>query len=674
MSAPAPPDPRRLVPRLGAHPYGPGVSFAVYSRGESVVLCLRRHDGAEDTVPMTCTTGDIWHARVEGVGPGTHYGYRVDGPWDPVHGHRFDSTALLVDPYARAVDGAWSVVVEPAFDWQGVAAPKVPWTDTVVYETHVRGFTKTHPAIPEQLRGTYAGLAHPDAIGHLRDLGITTVELLPVHHFVSEPGLVARGIANYWGYSSLGFFAPHAAYSSSGSDGAQVQEFQTMVRELHRAGLEVVLDVVYNHTAEGGAAGPTLSFRGLDNQGYYRLRRDGSYDDTTGCGNSVDLRNHRTLALVTDSLRYWVQEMGVDGFRFDLAPTLARGDSGFDRASPFLAVIAQDPVLSQVKLIAEPWDVGPGGYQLGGFPAPWGEWNDRFRDTVRSTWLGGHGHEQARGLRDLAFRLTGSSDVFEPSGRGPLASVNFVTAHDGFTVHDLVSYDRKHNEANGEHNRDGTDNNHSWSCGVEGPTDDADVLTLRRRMMRNLLTTLLVSSGVPMLTAGDETGRTQRGNNNAYCLDDETSWVSWDHAPWQRDLYEWTRALLALRRETPALRVDRFFDGRPVSTGDGRSAGVVKDLTWFRADGVEMSSSTWFEHDLQVLGMAVTSTGEHPLLVWLNTGPEPTTVVIPSSPWASSYAVLLDTAHERPEPGLTFGAGQSVDMLGHSALVLTPSH
>ncbi|MBA2769349.1 MAG: glycogen debranching protein GlgX [Sporichthyaceae bacterium] len=656
------------VPLLGAIPDRDGTSFAVFSGGDLVELCLRDEDDREQRVPLTGHTHDVWHGHLSGVRPGQRYAYRVHGPWDPGHGHRFSPDHRLVDPYTRAVDDGWSVVVDPDFDWGDDRAPLVPWADTVLYELHVRGFTRLHPAVPTHLRGTYAGLAHPDVVGHLLDVGVTTVELLPVHQFASEPALLRRGRVNYWGYNSLAFFAPHAAYSSSGTRGEQVVEFKAMVRGLHQAGIEVVLDVVYNHTAETGTDGPTLSWRGLDNEAYYRLRHDGTYDDTTGCGNALDLRHHRCLQLVTDSLRYWVQEMHVDGFRFDLAPTLARGNAGFDRAAAFLAVVAQDPVLSRVKLIAEPWDLGPGGYQLGGFPAPWAEWNDRFRDTVRATWLGrGRSHG---GLRELAFRLSGSSDVFEATGRGPLASVNFVTAHDGFTLHDLVSYDRKHNEANGEDDRDGSDSNHSWNCGVEGPTGDEAVLTLRRRMMRNLLTTLLVSTGVPMLTAGDETGRTQRGNNNAYCLDDETAWVSWDHAPWQRDLYAWTRALLAVRNTHPVLRHDSFFDGR---TGD---ADGGKDLAWFGPDGLELTAERWYDHDQRVLGMFLagrsdlTEEESGSLLVLLNTGPEAEAMTLPEPAWATTYDVLLDTSDERPTPGGAYPAGDALTLTAHSVQVL----
>jgi glycogen operon protein len=688
-----------LVPRLGAHPDDHGTAFAVFSRGEAVDLCLLDDDGGERRVPLSERTHDVWHGYLPGVRPGQRYGYRVQGPWDPGHGHRFDHGKLLVDPYARAIDGTLrldpavlgpaagaddrvadgrdsapyvphAVVFHPGYDWQGDRRPEVPWADTVVYETHVKGFTAAHPGVPAHLRGTYAGLGHPAAVEHLLSLGVTSIELLPVQQLSSEPTLLRRGQTNYWGYNTLGFFAPHAGYSSSGARGQQVTEFRDMVRALHAAGLEVLLDVVYNHTAEGGVDGPTLSWRGLDNAAYYRLTGGRRYVDVTGCGNTLDLRHPRALAMVTDSLRYWVEELHVDGFRFDLAPALARGGDGFEATGTFLSVIAQDPVLSTVKLVAEPWDVGPGGYQLGGFPAPWAEWNDRYRDTVRDSWLGGHGRgrSHAGGVRDLAYRLSGSSDLF--AARGPLASVNFVTAHDGFTLHDVVSYDRKHNEANGEDNRDGTDSNHSWGCGAEGPTDDAEVLALRRRMMRNLLATLLTSTGVPMLTAGDEVGRTQSGNNNAYCIDDETSWLSWQHEPWQDDLLTWTRALLALRAAHPVLRHDEVFDGRPAHP-DG-----TKDLAWFGTDGEEMSPERWFDHDLHVLGMYLSGkpdpdgSAPDPLLVLLNTGADPVDARLPGKTWGTSYDVLLDTADERPAPGGTHEAGADVTLAGRTVVVL----
>jgi glycogen operon protein len=689
-------------PRLGAHPDDRGTSFAVFSRGEAVELCLLGADGAERRVPMRRHADDVWAVRVDGVRPGQRYGYRVHGPWDPGHGHRFNPAKLLLDPYARAVTGELradpavlgpppgaddrlpdgrdsaayvphAVVCDPAYDWGGDRRPLVPWSDTVVYETHVKGFTARHPGVPEELRGTYAGLAHPAAVEHLVRLGVTTVQLLPVHQFTSEPALLRHGRSNYWGYNTLGFFAPHAGYASSGSLGQQVSEFRDMVGTLHAAGLEVLLDVVYNHTAEGGAEGPTLSFRGLDNVAYYRLAAGRRYVDVTGCGNTLDLRHPRTLTLVADSLRYWAEEMHVDGFRFDLAPALARGSDAFEPHGTFLSVLAQDPLLSQVKLVAEPWDVGPGGYQLGAFPWPWAEWNDRFRDTVRQAWLGGRGGARSHGggVRDLAYRLSGSSDIFAQSSRGPLASVNFVAAHDGFTLHDLVSYDEKHNHANGEDNRDGSDNNHSWNGGVEGSTRDQQVLRLRRRLIRDLLTTLLVSTGVPMIAGGDEVGRTQHGNNNAYCIDDETSWLPWELSPWQQDLLAWTRALLAVRRAHPVLRHDEFFEGSPAHP-DG-----TKDLAWFGADGEEMSPERWFDHELRFLGMYLAPKpgpeglpGSEALLVLANTGPEPVEARLPGKPWASSYAVLLDTVHERPDPGPAWEAEARVTVAPLSAQVL----
>ncbi|MDP8908292.1 MAG: glycogen debranching protein GlgX [Chloroflexota bacterium] len=691
---------------LGATPGRDGTSFAVYSRAEGVELCLFDADGREDRTPMSARPHGVWRAHVPGVGPGTQYGFRAHGPWDPWHGHRFNPAKLLLDPYARAISGDLrlddavfghtgsddtvrddrdsaafvprSVVVDNDFDWRGDEPPAVPWQDTVIYELHVRGFTKIHPAVPEDQRGTYSGLAHPAAIEHLLELGVTTVELLPVHHFVSEPFLLRSGRRNYWGYNSLGFFAPHGGYAAGDSNGQQVAEFKAMVRDLHAAGLEVVLDVVYNHTAEGGIDGPTLCWRGLDNKAYYRLRGGRAYTDFTGCGNTLDLREPHCLQMVTDSLRYWVTEMHVDGFRFDLAPALARESDAFDQRAAFLMVLSQDPVLSRVKLVAEPWDIGPGGYQLGSFPPRWAEWNDRYRDTVRTAWLAANAGHHSPGLRDLGYALTGSSDVFERTGRGPLSSVNFVTSHDGFTLHDLVSYGQKHNEANGENNRDGTDHNRSWNHGVEGATDDVGILSLRRRQLRNLLATLLVSAGVPMLTAGDELGRSQQGNNNAYCLDDETSWLSWEQKDWQQDLLAWTRSLIALRREHPVLRQDAFF-GRQAPHGDGR-----KDLAWFAPVGMEMTPEAWSDHDQRTLGCFLAadflraSPEQSPpaddrksLLVLMNTEGMPTAFTLPGQPWATSYRRLLDTADERPLAAtFDLAAGSSVALAPFSVQVL----
>jgi glycogen operon protein len=697
----------------GASVDGTGTTFGVHSGGESVEVALFDEDGNERSVALARCGPHLWAGHLAGVGPGTRYGLRVDGPWDPWHGHRFNRAKLLTDPYARAIEGDLvpddavlghrrdaddtvrddrdsapyvprSVVVADGFDWGGDAPPAVPMADTVLYELHVRGFTMEHPGVPPDLRGTYAGLAHPAAVEHLTSLGVTTVELLPVHHSAGELRLLRAGRSNYWGYNTLGFLAPHAGYAATGTRGQQVGEFRAMVRDLHAAGLEVVLDVVYNHTAEGGADGPTLSLRGLDNQAYYRLHQGRQYVDHTGTGNTLDLRTQPALDLVLDSLRYWVEQMHVDGFRFDLAPALARDGEAFESAATFLRAVRQDPVLSSVKLIAEPWDLGPGGYQLGRFPWPWAEWNDRYRDTVRDVWLSRNARRHGGGMRDLAYRLSGSSDVFdgEGRGRGPLASVNFVTAHDGFTLHDLVTYQEKRNEANGEDNRDGTDDDHGWNCGVEGPTDDRDVQALRRRMMRNLLATLAVSPGVPMLTAGDETGRTQHGNNNAYTtLDGERPHpyaLSWDLDDWQRDLLAWTRELLRLRREHHVLRQADFFEGRPVHE-DGR-----KDLAWFAPDGAEMSPESWYDHELRVLGCYVAEpadvevtgdagTGTHqPLAVLVNSGPDQAGFRLPGKPWASGYRVLLDTAAERPEdvPGRPAGPGETLRLEPFSLLVL----
>ena len=541
---------------LGATYDGVGTNFAVFSEmAEQVELCLFDEDGTESRIPLREVDGFVWHGYLPSVGPGQRYGYRVHGPYNPSAGQRCDPAKLLLDPYAKAVEGSvsWdpavfsyqfqdpslrnqadsaphvprSVVINPYFDWSGDRAPRTQYHDSVIYEAHVKGLTRLHPDVPEDERGSYLGLAHPAIIEHLQRLGITAIELMPVHQFVSDSGLEQRGLSNYWGYNTIGFFAPHNAYAASGQRGQQVQEFKAMVRAMHEAEIEVILDVVYNHTAEGNQLGPTLSFRGLDNTAYYRLVDDDPqyYMDTTGTGNSLLMRNPQVLQLIMDSLRYWVIEMHVDGFRFDLAAALARQFHEVDRLSSFFDVVQQDPVVSQVKLIAEPWDVGDGGYQVGNFPPLWSEWNGKYRDTVRDLWRG-----QSATLPEFASRLTGSSDLYQSDGRSPVASVNFVTAHDGFTLADLVSYDHKHNEANGEDNHDGTDDNRSWNCGAEGPTDDPAIGALRARQQRNFLATLLLSQGVPMLLAGDELGRTQRGNNNAYCQDNEISWLAWPRA------------------------------------------------------------------------------------------------------------------------------------------------
>ncbi|MGY1642465.1 glycogen debranching protein GlgX [Geodermatophilus sp. SYSU D00703] len=672
---------------LGASWDGTGTNFALWSAGaQAVDLCLFDGDGTEHRHRLQETTHQVWHARLPGIGPGQRYGYRVHGGYDPQSGLRYNPAKLLLDPYARAVDGELTldpalfgyadgltegrrgdgpadhrdsapyvprgVVVHDPFPWDGDRRPGTPWADTVIYEVHVKGATMSCPEIPPALRGTYAGLAHPAFIEHLQALGVTAVELLPVHHFVSEPHLLRRGLTNYWGYNTLGYFAPHAAYSSSGTAGQQVTEFKAMVKTLHAAGIEVVLDVVYNHTAEGDHTGPTLSFKGIDNGGYYRL--DGGdpsrYTDYTGCGNTLDVRRPPVLALLMDSLRYWVTEMHVDGFRFDLAAALARSMHDVDRLSAFFDVVHQDPVVSQVKLIAEPWDVGEGGYQVGNFPPLWTEWNGKYRDTVRDVWSGAH-----VGVRDLAYRLTGSSDLYRSDGRRPFASINFVTAHDGFTLADLVTYQRKHNEANGEDNRDGESHNRNWNCGVEGPTDDPEVTALRARQVRNHLATLLLSTGVPMLTAGDELGRTQEGNNNAYCQDNEISWIDWKSV--DEDLRAFVSRLVALRRSSPVLRQEAFFEGHEIP-----GTGGTRDLAWFHPAGHQLSTADWFDGGLQTIGMYLDGRGirhrdqrgrpvqDDSYLVQLHAGPAPVTVHLPGPPWADGYEFVVSTEYPTGAP------------------------
>jgi isoamylase len=599
--------PGRSYP-LGATYDGAGTNFSLFSEvAEGVELCLVADDDTESSVLLDEVDAHCWHGYLPGVGPGQRYGFRVHGPWDPHRGLRCNPNKLLLDPYARAVAGEvdWnlacfgylqgdedarndldsgphvpkSVVHNPYFDWGTDRPPGTPLHRSVIYETHVKGFTVRHPGIPEALRGTYAGLGHPVAVDHLTSLGVTAVELLPVHQFVHDAHLVELGLRNYWGYNSIGYFAPHNGYAS-GDLGEQVQEFKAMVRALHDAGIEVILDVVYNHTAEGNHLGPVLSFKGIDNLAYYRLVPDDPrhYYDTTGTGNSLNVQHPRSLQLIMDSLRYWVSEMHVDGFRFDLASALARQFHEVDRLSAFFDLIQQDPVVSQVKLIAEPWDVGDGGYQVGNFPPVWSEWNGKYRDTVRDFWRG-----QPATLPELASRLTGSSDLYQSDSRRPAASVNFVTAHDGFTLADLVAYNEKHNEANGEDNRDGESHNRSWNCGAEGPSDDPAILACRRQQQRNFLATLILSQGVPMLLGGDEIGRTQQGNNNAYCQDNEISWYDWAHV--DEELLIFVRELITLRRDHPVFRRRRWFQGRPIR-------GTV-DIGWYRPDGVEMDDADW---------------------------------------------------------------------------------
>jgi isoamylase len=601
---------------LGAIWDGSGTNFAIFSEvAEHVDLCLFDEDGSEQRIGLSEVDGLVWHCYLPDVGPGQRYGFRVHGPYDPRRGHRCNSSKLLLDPYGKAVNGQVqfspalysyvlgsndrsalntddsapfmprNVVINPYFDWGGDQQLRTPYHATLIYEAHVRGLTLRHPGVPEDLRGSYAGLASPAIIEHLQRLGVTAIELMPVHQTVPEPFLVDRGLTNYWGYNTIGFFAPHDGYASAPAPHGQVAEFKSMVKTLHQAGIEVILDVVYNHTAESGALGPTLSFRGIDNAAYYRLDdSDPSvYLDYTGCGNSLNVRHPHALQLIMDSLRYWIDEMHVDGFRFDLASALARELHDVDRLSVFFDLVQQDPLVSQVKLIAEPWDVGEGGYQVGKFPPLWTEWNGKYRDTVRDYWRGEPGR-----LPELASRLTGSSDLYETSARRPIASVNFVTCHDGFTLADLVSYNNKHNDANGEHNRDGSDDNRSWNCGTEGPTDDRHILTLRERQVRNFLVTLFFSQGIPMLLAGDELGRTQRGNNNSYCQDNEISWIDWEDAAKHADLLEFVAALSALRKAHPVFRRRRFFSGRPGGSIDGQ-----RDIVWLNPAGAEMTGADW---------------------------------------------------------------------------------
>ncbi|HET6611216.1 MAG TPA: glycogen debranching protein GlgX [Kofleriaceae bacterium] len=685
---------------LGATYDGAGTNFSVFSEAATQVdLCLFDDDGREERIALPEVTGFCWHGYIPNLGPGKRYGFRVHGPYAPERGVRCDPGKLLLDPYAKAVVGdlSWhkslfsspgnpdgplipadsaphmprSVVVNPYFNWQNDRPPKNPWHETVIYELHVKGFTRLHPEVPERLRGTYAGLAHPAVIDHLTDLGITAVELLPVHHFVSEHALTGRGLNNYWGYNSISYFAPHAGYASSAVPGGQVQEFKQMVRMLHEAGIEIILDVVYNHTAEGDHRGPTLCFRGLDNN-YYRLapNQPGRYVDYTGCGNSLNMRHPHVLQLIMDSLRYWVLEMHVDGFRFDLAAALARELHAVDRLSAFFDLIHQDPVLQQVKLIAEPWDVGEGGYQVGNFPPLWSEWNGKYRDTVRDFWRG-----QDQTIAELAYRFTGSSDLYETTGRRPYASINFVTAHDGFTLRDLVSYNHKHNDANGEGNRDGESHNRSWNCGVEGPTDDPAILALRARQQRNFLVTLIFSQGVPMLVAGDELGRTQGGNNNAYCQDNEVSWIDWAHI--DHDLLAFVTDLIAFRETHPVLQRRRWFQGQPI-----RGKGL-EDIGWFRPDGDEMSDNDWKVTFAKALGIFLNGDGipsldrrghrvkDDSFYIFLNGHYADMDVTIPPVLGAAAWVRIIDTSEPVfVKDQITYHTGDKIRAMGRSVLVL----
>ena len=669
---------------MGATYDGLGTNFSVFSAvAEAVELCLFDGAGAETRFELPEVDGYNWHGYLDDIEPGQRYGYRVHGPYDPEQGIRCNPAKLLIDPYAKALDGqvTWgqapygytlgaddltmdstdsgpaipkAYVTDPAFDWAGDVAPKRRWADTVIYETHVKGLTWRHPDVPENLRGTYAGLAHPAVVEHLTGLGVTAVELMPVHHFVHDHRLAKLGLHNYWGYNSIAYLAPHNGYASRPGHRV-VNEFKSMVRALHRAGIEVILDVVYNHTAEGNQLGPTLGFRGFDNPSYYRLVEGDPrlYSDSTGTGNTLNMRNPHVLQLLMDSLRYWVLEMHVDGFRFDLAATLARQFHEVDRLSAFFDLIQQDPVISQVKLIAEPWDLGDGGYQVGNFPPLWSEWNGKYRDAIRDYW-----REGGTSIGELAQRLTGSSDLYYANGRSPFASINFVTAHDGFTLDDLVSYNEKHNAANGEDNRDGTDDNRSWNCGAEGSTDDPAILELRRRQVRNLLATLLLSQGVPMLLGGDELGRTQQGNNNAYCQDNEISWYDWDAL--DEELLAWTSRLVELRRQHPVFRRRRFFQGRPVR-GQLTAKGLP-DLAWFRPDGAEMTDSDWTVGYAKSLGVylnggAIPDPDEHgrPIVddtffLVLNAWDQQMEFTLPGRRWGGSWEVVLDTAGYGSDP------------------------
>ncbi|WP_455352053.1 glycogen debranching protein GlgX [Streptomyces sp. SYSU K217416] len=691
---------------LGATYDGAGTNFAVFSEAaRRIELCLLHDDGSETAVELRETDAFVRHAYLPGIMPGQRYGFRVHGPYEPGNGHRCNSAKLLLDPYARAISGRvdWnesvygyhfgkpdsrndmdsaphmmsSVVVNPYFDWGNDRPPRTEYHHTVLYEAHVKGLTMLHPALPEELRGTYAALAHPAVIEHLTELGVTALELMPVHQFINDHRLADDGLSNYWGYNTIGFFAPHNSYASWGDRGQQVLEFKSAVRALHEAGIEVILDVVYNHTAEGNHLGPTLSFRGLDNASYYRLGNDPRYyTDTTGTGNSLLMRSPHVLQLIMDSLRYWVTEMHVDGFRFDLAATLARQFHEVDRLSSFFDLVQQDPVVSQVKLIAEPWDVGEGGYQVGNFPPLWTEWNGKYRDTVRDLWRG-----EPRTLAEFAGRLTGSSDLYQDDGRRPLASINFTTCHDGFTLHDLVSYNEKHNEANREGNRDGESHNRSWNCGEEGPTDDPEVLELRARQMRNFIATLMLSQGVPMLSHGDEFARTQGGNNNAYCQDNEMAWVQWpEEGEEPGALLAFTRAMVGLRRDHPVFRRRRFFHGRPVEgTHD-----ELSDIAWFTPEGEEMKQRDWQAQHAKALsvflnGQAISEPGargeritDDSFLLMFNAGADPIDFAVPVN-HGREWEVVADTARPDgvpPGTGPKVTAGERVTLVGRSLTVL----
>jgi len=685
---------------------GSGVNFALFSEhAEKVELCLFDPKGQRELarIPLPEQTDQVWHGYLPEIRPGQLYGYRVHGPYAPKEGHRFNANKLLLDPYAKAIVGRmnWSdahfgyrvghrladlsfdrrdnaqgmpkcKVIDPAFTWGDDRPPRTPWHETVIYELHVKGYTQLHPLVPPPLRGTYGALACSAVIEHLKRLGVTAVELMPVHAFIDDRHLVERGLRNYWGYNSIGFFAPEMRYSASGS----IKEFQTMVKVLHSHGMEVILDVVYNHTAEGNHLGPTLSFRGIDNAAYYRLAHDPRYCmDYTGCGNTLNMMHPRVLQLIMDSLRYWVREMHVDGFRFDLASALARELHAVDKLGAFFDIIHQDPVISQVKLIAEPWDLGEGGYQVGNFPVGWTEWNGKYRDSARAFWKGDGGL-----IGEFATRLSGSSDLYASSGRRPYASINFITAHDGFSLDDLLSYNDKHNEANGEENRDGESHNLSWNCGTEGPSDDPEVRDLRARQKRNLLATLLFSQGVPMLRAGDELSHSQSGNNNAYCQDNEISWLNWDLPEEDRNFLDFVRRVLELRRSHPIFRRRKFFQGRAI-----HGAGI-KEVAWLNPDGREMSDEQWQEHFARCLGVYLSGADlnemdqrgnpvrDDDFLLLINAHHEPVSFKLPESGRPGAWSCLLDTAFKK---GLgsdgRYAAGQAYPLQGRSLALLTRS-
>ena len=685
---------------LGAVYDGSGTNFSLFSEiAECVELCLFDEEGNETRIDLPEVTGYRWHGYLPTVEPGQRYGFRVHGPWDPANGHRGNPAKLLLDPYTKAIDGQvrWDealfpyrfndgpdarsdsdsapfmpgcVVHQPHFDWSGDRRLQLPWHETIIYETHVKGLTATHPDIPPELRGTYAGLAQPAVIEYLKKLGITAVELMPIHYFIHDKHLVDRGLRNYWGYNSIGYFAPQSEYASDKRPAAAVAEFKQMVKTLHQAGIEVILDVVYNHTAEGNHLGPMLCFKGIDNAYYYRLTDDKRYYmDYTGTGNSLNMRNPHVLQLLMDSLRYWVLEMHVDGFRFDLAATLARELHEVDRLSAFFDLIQQDPVISQVKLIAEPWDVGEGGYQVGNFPPVWTEWNGKYRDCVRDFWRG-----EDYTLAEFASRFTGSSDLYGNTSRLPYASINFDTAHDGFTLNDLVSYSEKHNEANGEENRDGESHNRSWNTGVEGPTDDPEVLRLRTRQKRNFLATLLLSQGVPMLLGGNEIGRTQQGNNNAYCQDNEISWYDWQTT--DEDLLAFCQRLIRYRKEHPVFRRRRWFQGQPIHGSE------VKDLAWFTLEGEQMAEEDWgqgFAKSLGVFlnGATIPNPNPHgePVIddnfyVIFNAHHEPLNFTLPRTDWGERWLKELDTQNGWVEKEESFKAGDQIKVEARSMVVL----